>query len=63
MVIVIETAIIIIILIIIWRIPRYQYLFDILILMITIVTLRFCINLEKHTKYSIIIIVMKILVI
>lgn len=46
MVIVIETAIIII-LIIIWRIPRYQYLFDILILMITIVTLRFCINLEK----------------
>lgn len=45
MVIVIETAIIIIILIIIWRIPRYQYLFDILILMITIVTLRFCINL------------------
>lgn len=47
MVIVIETAIIIIILIIIWRIPRYQYLFDILILMITIVTLRFCINLEK----------------
>ena len=49
MVIVIETAIIIIIiiLIIIWRIPRYQYLFDILILMIAIVTLRFCINLEK----------------
>ena len=47
MVIVIETAIIIIILIIIWRIPRYQYLFDILILMITIVTLRFYINLEK----------------
>lgn len=29
MVIVIETAIIIIILIIIWRIPTYQYLFDI----------------------------------
>lgn len=47
MVIVIETAIIIIILIIIWRIPTYQYLFDIFILMITIVTLRFCINLEK----------------
>lgn len=47
MVIVIETAIIIMILIIIWRIPRYQYLFDILILMITIVTLRICINLEK----------------
>lgn len=46
MVIVIETAIIII-LIIIWRIPTYQYLFDIFILMITIVTLRFCINLEK----------------
>lgn len=40
MVIVIETAIIIIILIIIWRIPTYQYLFDIFILMITI-------NLEK----------------